>query len=149
MRIICDDDTYYKANDPDYQVGDTMPQEYYNMDKLAAKGAKLKFMETNGDEHQLHHSKYLIFADKNSKGDNPNDFSAVFTGSANLTGAGFNKNWENSYYVTIPEVVHRFADHYVYTWEKLATAISDLPAKGAVGEYLIDQPIIKKNGEQQ
>lgn len=149
MRIVCDDDTYYKAVDPDYQVGDTMPQEYYNMQKLEAKGAQLKFMETNGDEHQLHHSKYLIFADKNSKGNNPNDFSAVFTGSANLTGAGFNKNWENSYYVTIPEVVQRFADHYVYTWEKLATAIPDLPAKGAVSEYLIDQPIIKKNGEEQ
>lgn len=148
MRIVCDDDTYYKAKDPEYQVGDTMPQEYFNMEKLAAKGAQLKFMETNGDEHQLHHSKYLIFGDKNSKGSNSSDFTAVFTGSANLTGAGFNKNWENSYYVMIPEVVQRFADHYVYTWERLATAIPDLPEKGAVGEFLIDQPIINTNGDK-
>lgn len=144
MRIVCDDDTYYTAKDPDYPSGDTMPQEYYNMEKLVAKGAQLKFMETNGEEHQLHHSKYLIFAGKNSKANQPSDFSAVFTGSANLTGAGFNKNWENSYYITIPEVVYKFADHYVYTWEKLATAVEDLPVKGAVGDFLIDQPIINK-----
>lgn len=148
MRIVCDDDTYYKANDPEYAIGDTMPQEYYNMEKLMNKGAGLKFMETNGDEHQLHHSKYLIFASQNSKADRPSDFTAVFTGSANLTGAGFNKNWENSYYVTIPEVVYKFADHYIYTWEKLATAIPDLPAKGTVSHLLNDQPIINKNGDK-
>ena len=149
MRIVCDDDTYYKAMDPDFQEGDTMPEEYYKMDKLGKQGADLKFMETNASEHQLHHSKYLIFADKNSKGDKASDFTAVFTGSANLTGAGFNKNWENSYYVTIPSVVQRFAEHYVYTWNKLATAREDLPAKGTVDHLLIDQPIIKNKSENK
>lgn len=144
MRIVCDDDTYYKAVDATYPIGDTMPQEYFNMQKLEAKGAKLKFMETNGEEHQLHHSKYLIFADKNSSQNAVDDFKAVFTGSANLTGAGFNKNWENSYYITIPQVVRDFASHYVYTWEKLATAVPDLPKQGVVSEFLIDQPIINK-----
>lgn len=149
MRIVCDDDTYYKAMDPDFQEGDTMPEEYFKMDKLGKQGADLKFMETNASEHQLHHSKYLIFADKNSKGDKATDFTAVFTGSANLTGAGFNKNWENSYYVTIPSVVQRFAEHYVYTWNKLATAREDLPAKGTVDHLLIDQPIIKNKSENK
>ena len=154
MRIVCDDDTYYKAMDPDNAVGDTMPEEYYKMQGLVKQGAELKFMETNGDEHQLHHSKYLIFASKNSNaskntnGDQPEDFTAVFTGSANLTGAGFNKNWENSYYITIPEVVYRFADHYVHTWENLATAVPNLPAAGNAGSFLIDQPIINKNGDK-
>lgn len=145
LRVVCDDDTYYKANDPEFSEGDTMPQEYHNMAKLADKGAQLKFMETNAEEHQLHHSKYLIFADQNTSENAASDFKAVFTGSANLTGAGFNKNWENSYYVTIPEVIQRFAEHYIYTWEKLATAIPDLPQKGTVGPYLIDQPIVNKS----
>lgn len=153
MRIVCDDDTYYKAMDPANGAGDTMPEEFFKMQGLQKQGADLKFMETNSDEHQLHHSKYLIFASKNSNaakntnGDQPGDFTAVFTGSANLTGAGFNKNWENSYYITIPEVVYKFADHYVHTWENLATAIPDLPASGNAGQFLIDQPILK-NGEK-
>jgi hypothetical protein len=145
LRIVCDDDTYYKVTDPEYQIGDTMAQEYYHMQSLEQKGALLKFMETNGEEHQLHHSKYLIFADSNTSENPALDFKAVFTGSANLTGAGFNKNWENSYYITIPEVVYKFADHYIYTWQKLATAIPDLPQKGIVSPYLIDQPIINKS----
>lgn len=144
LRIVCDDDTYYKANDTEFQEGDTMPEEFYKMDKLRKQGAQIKFMETNSSEHQLHHSKYLIFAEKKSKTDKASDFTAVFTGSANLTGAGFNKNWENSYYVTIPSVVQKFAEHYIYTWNKLATAPEDLPQKGSVNELLIDQPIIKK-----
>jgi phosphatidylserine/phosphatidylglycerophosphate/cardiolipin synthase-like enzyme len=68
----------------------------------------------------------------------------VFTGSANLTGAGFRTNWENSYYITIPEVVQQFADHYVKMWDSMATGINDLPKEGIVNEYLEDQPEIKK-----
>ncbi|AZZ37660.1 hypothetical protein CIK05_12925 [Bdellovibrio sp. qaytius] len=149
MRIVADDDTYYKAMDPSFQEGDTMPEEYFKMQKLEQQGAQVKFMETNSAEHQLHHSKYLIFADKNSKGDTPSDFKAVFTGSANLTGAGFNKNWENSYYVTIPAVVQRFAEHYVHTWNDLATKTEDLPKTGSVNDLLIDQPIIKNQTENK
>lgn len=150
LRIVCDDDTYYKVNDPDFTVGDTMPVEYYRMQNLAKKGAKLKFMETNAEEHQLHHSKFLIFADQKSENNSGSDseldlaldFKAVFTGSANLTGAGFSKNMENSYYITIPEVVQAFARQYIYTWEKLATAEKDLPQKGMVSSHLSDKPII-------
>ena len=149
MRIVCDDDTYYKAVDETYAIGDTMPVEFFKMDALRQKGAKLKFMETNGTEHQLHHSKYLIFADRNTGEKSAEDFKAVFTGSANLTGAGFNKNWENSYYITIPSVVRDFATHYVYTWDKLATAIEDLPKQGDINFLLNDQPIIKNKSENK
>ena len=82
IRIIGDDDTFYKANDPTFTEGDTQNAEWYHMENLAKAGAKVKLMETNSDEHQLHHSKYLIFADEN-------DFKAVLAGSANLTGAAF------------------------------------------------------------
>lgn len=157
MRIVCDDDTYYKANDPQYDIGDTLPAEWTNMQDLKTLGAKIKFMETNGEEHQLHHSKYLIFAsgdEVNNKVKATEDedkqavrnFKAVFTGSANLTGAGFNKNWENSYYITIPEVVKSFATHYVKTWHRLASNIEDLPTEGKVSGYLTDAP--DKEGEQ-
>lgn len=150
MRIVADDDTYYKANDPSYTIGDTMPEEWTRMQNLMTRGARVRFMETNGDEHQLHHSKYLIFgssSDSESTAKNKsdelaiNDFKAVFTGSANLTGAGFNKNWENSYYITIPEVVNAFAVHYVKTWKTLASEINDLPAQGLVADKLSDTPV--------
>jgi phosphatidylserine/phosphatidylglycerophosphate/cardiolipin synthase-like enzyme len=139
LKIVADDDTYYEDNDPKYaDYGETMPQEYKKIKYLMGKGAQAKFMETNAEEHQLHHSKYLIFADRSDK------FTAVFTGSANLTGAGFRTNWENSYYITIPEVVQQFADHYVKMWDSMATGINDLPKEGIVNEYLEDQPEIKK-----
>lgn len=150
LRIVADDDTFYKAKDPNYTIGDTMPEEYYRIEQLVSKGAQARFMETNGDEHQLHHSKYLIFADKKTK-NATQDFTAVFTGSANLTGAGFNKNWENSYYIMIPEVAQKFAEHYQYTWDKLATQVKDLPQSGMVAPQLMEEPDLKteNNGVQK
>ncbi len=142
MHIIADDDTYYKANDPTFTEADTQPAEWYNIENLTKAGAQVKLMETNSNEHQLHHSKYLIFADDQ-------DFKAVLTGSANLTSAAFTTNWENTYYVMIPEVVKAFADHYKYTWEKLATSVSDLPQQGSVINFLEEEPIINKVGTDQ
>lgn len=137
IRIVADDDTYYKANDTTFTEGDTQAAEWYHIVNLVNAGAKVKLMETNSNEHQLHHSKYLIFADGN-------DFKAVLAGSANLTGAAFKTNWENTYYIMIPEVVKAFADHYVHTWDKLATDPADLPPLGSVSEMLEDEPIINK-----
>jgi phosphatidylserine/phosphatidylglycerophosphate/cardiolipin synthase-like enzyme len=125
LRIVADDDTFYKSfykNDPEkFGLGDTDPAEWTNMENLIQLGANVKLMETNSEEHQLHHSKFLIFANNQGK------FTSLFTGAANLTQAGFNKNWENSYYIMIPEVVQQFADHYEVTWNQMATAPGDLP----------------------
>ena len=110
------------------------------MENLVKIGVQVKLMETNSNEHQLHHSKYFIFADQDG-------FKAVLTGSANLTGAAFKTNWENTYYVMIPEVVKAFADHYVYTWDKLATAPDDLPLTGSVADLLEEEPALKKSGD--
>lgn len=134
MRIIADDDSFYVVNDKTSSAGGLMASEYHNIKNLTNKGAQVKYMETNQDEHQLHHSKYLIFADKTKK------FTALFTGSANLTGAGFKTNWENSYYVTIPEVVQKFADHYEVMWNTMATATEDLPKFGSAKGYLEEAP---------
>lgn len=143
LRIIADDDTYYVANDPAFHA-EVQKTEWQRMSRLQFKGAKIKFMETNSNEGQIHHSKFLIFADKNKNSKDPvDDFTALFTGSANLTGAGFKDNWENSYYITIPEVVRAFATQYVYTWDKLATEAKDLPKTAQVIDNLIDEPIIK------
>lgn len=139
LRIVADDDTFYKANDPSFAEGDTMPEEWFNMEGLAKRGAQVKLMETNSAEHQLHHSKYLIFSDANGP-------KAVLTGSANLTGAAFKTNWENTYYIMIPTVAKAFADHYEYTWNTLATSPRDLPEKGSVAEFLEEEPLIKKTG---
>jgi phosphatidylserine/phosphatidylglycerophosphate/cardiolipin synthase-like enzyme len=137
LKIVADDDTFY-AGKPEFKgLTDVQASEYYNIKKLVDVGGSAKFMETNMDEHQLHHSKYLIFADK--KG----NFTSVFTGSANLTSAAFNVNWENSYYINIPEVAQQFADHYVKMWDTMATAPENLPSTPSVLEMLVDQPEIK------
>ncbi len=137
LKIVADDDTYYVAKDPSFVGGSTQPAEWFHMENLEKLGAKVKLMETNSDEHQLHHSKYLIFADEK-------EFKAVLTGSANLTGAAFKTNWENTYYVMIPEVVKAFADHYEYTWTKLATSATELPAVGNIKDKLEDEPRIQE-----
>ncbi len=137
IKIVADDDTFYTQFAEFQGLSDVMPAEYNNIKKLTSRGAQAKFMETNGDEHQLHHSKYLIFADKKGA------FTSVYTGSANLTGAGFKTNWENSYFITVPEVVQQFADHYVKMWDTMATSPADLPTIPHVKEMLIDAPEIK------
>lgn len=134
LRIIADDDTFYKAYYKDqpekFGLGDTHPDEWFNMERLMKAGAKVKLMETNSEEHQLHHSKYLIFANKQGQ------FVSLFAGAANLTGAGFNKNWENSYYIMIPEVVQKFADHYEMMWAQMATAPGELPVNALPSSLL-------------
>ena len=136
IRIVADDDTFYSQFEEFKSLSDVMSAEYYNIKKLTDLGAEAKFMETNADEHQLHHSKYLIFADKNG------NFTSVYTGSANLTGAGFKTNWENSYFIMIPEVVQQFSNHYIKMWDTMATTPNQLPTTPFVKDMLIEAPEI-------
>lgn len=143
LRITVDDDTYYKYIDPSH-AGDTHAQEWINIEDLVNHGGQVRLMETNEQEHQLHHSKYLIFF----KGNKP---SALLCGAANLTGAGFTKNWENIYYINIDHVVKAFADHYEKFWsedgskfkqtapvglQSKASPVELLPTQGAVVDRL-------------
>lgn len=142
LRIVVDDDTYYKFID-DSHAGDTMPQEWLNIEGLVQLGGQVRLMETNEQEHQLHHSKYLLFF-KNKKDTTP---ASLLCGAANLTKAGFTKNWENIYYITIPHVVDAFARHYEKFWsedngkiksgsaiglQSKSTPVELLPAQGVV-----------------
>lgn len=138
VRIIVDDDTYYKAMDPGFAFGDTMPEEWFNIQDMMDHGAEARLMETNSEEHQLHHSKYLIFHDSAGP-------KAVLCGAANLTGAGFKKNWENIYYIMIPQVAQAFADHYEKFWSEdsfqtdltnKASPIISLPKEGTVSDRI-------------
>ncbi|MCB9073006.1 MAG: hypothetical protein H6623_05250 [Bdellovibrionaceae bacterium] len=140
MRIILDDDTYYKATDPNFSAGDTDPGEWYNAEELMQNGAQVRLMETNDEEHQLHHSKYLLFF----KGNEP---KGLLCGAANLTGSGFTKNWENIYYVTVPHILDEFKNHYEKFWveaipsdkisfESKATPVELLPQRGSVSDVL-------------
>ena len=59
---------------------------------------------------------------------------AVFCGAGNLTGTGFSENWENYYYVTIPEVVEAYRAQYEHMWNDLATASADMPTENVMPE---------------
>ena len=131
IRFIGDDDLFYAAHLPGFKYGGNERREYNSLNTILKLGAQAKFLETNPTpgEGQLLHSKYLIFDDK-----------ALLCGSPNLTDAGFKSNWENIYYITIPEVVQAFRAHHLKMWNSMATSGNDLPAEPVTNSVLtLDQ----------
>ena len=139
VRFIADDDIFWsgKANEMDNgriecnpkknpgavpRVGANMCSEYFNIQSLVRSKVDVKYMETNQSLFLLHHNKYIVFELKDGT-------SAVHCGAGNFTHAAFSKNFENYYYITIPEVVEKFKAQYDYVWNDLATAEKDLPVK--------------------
>lgn len=101
-------------------VGANMCNEYFNVRDLERAGAKVKYMQTNQKMFLLHHNKYVLFnLEDGSRG--------LHCGAGNFTKAAFDKNFENYYYITIPEVIDRFQQQYQYVWDDLATSKGDLP----------------------
>jgi hypothetical protein len=126
VRFIGDDDLYWTSV---YRkgMGRNTTFEWYKIRDLINVGMDTKYIETYADDvfepksMQLQHNKFLIFHfDK--KG-------AVFTGAGNLTISAFKQNFENFYYITIPEVYDAFANQYNYLWFKLGKSHSELPTK--------------------
>lgn len=117
LRLVTDDDTYWVGTHGQ-QVGDNLPSEYTNVEKLVKAGMEVKWMETNHADHLLHHNKYLVFDDK-----------AVFTGAGNLTTSAFYSNFENFYFIEIPSVVKAFNEQYEKVWNTLATSPEDMPTQ--------------------
>jgi hypothetical protein len=116
VRMVADDDLYWL--DPvvgeAQQVGDNDTFEADNVARLDRAGDgrfEIRYMETNHAEHLLHHNKYLIYRD-----DEGRPF-ATLCGAANLTGTGFWSNFENIYYVRIPEVVDQFDVQFARVWD--------------------------------
>jgi hypothetical protein len=79
-----------------------------------------KFLETNQNVYQLQHNKFIIFSQAGEAG-------SVFTGAGNMTSAAFTKNFENFYYISIPEVVEKYNKQYDLYFEKMATKAKDMP----------------------
>jgi hypothetical protein len=125
-RLIADDDMYWAGHGD--QCGDNMSFEYYNAKALVDRGGQVRWMETNHASHLLHHNKFLIFDMPEGEKD------AVFCGAGNLTGTGFTENWENYYYITIPEVVEAYRAQYEHMWNDLATDPADMPTENVMPE---------------
>ncbi|MBT4791066.1 MAG: hypothetical protein HON90_05805 [Halobacteriovoraceae bacterium] len=139
VRFIADDDIFWvgKVNELPNKtiecnpsrnptatpvVGANMCSEYFYTQSLKRSGAQIKYMQTNQELFLLHHNKYILFEYADGSG-------ALHCGAGNFTKAAFTRNFENYYFITIPEVVERFKNQYNYVWNNLATAEKDLPNK--------------------
>jgi hypothetical protein len=123
LEIVVDDDIWWAGQGE--PTGDNTVDEYRNVEGLVDLGAEARWMETNHTEHLLHHNKFLIF----NMPEGSSKPSAVFCGAGNLTGTAFTKNFENFYYVEIPEVVAAYNAQYDHLWENLATPTGGLPSE--------------------
>lgn len=134
IRLIADDDLFWVAAPASVGggavLGDNSASEAAKVRTLLSKGQgefRVKYMETNHPSHQLNHSKYLVFdnALKDGRG-------AVFTGAGNLTGDAFNNNgpqgnFENFYYITIPDKVEQFRRQYGRLWGDIPVPQNAVP----------------------
>ena len=140
MRLVVDDDLYWLrpyGGGTGTKVGDNEQFEASSIAGLVSDGDderfEVRYMETNHGSHLLHHNKYLLFEDRPGKPD------AVLCGAANLTGTGFWTNFENIYWVEIPEVVEAFRAQYGHVWDgtpmpggaepPMATPAGSMPAR--------------------
>ncbi len=120
IKFILDDDIYW-AEKLKKDVGRNSKIEAFRIyNELINKGMNTRFLQTNQNVYQLQHNKFMIFTFENNKG-------AVFNGAGNMTTAAFTKNFENFYYITIPEVVDAYNKQYDLYFDKMATMPDDMP----------------------
>lgn len=127
VRLVVDDDIYwsgvYKRG-----MGRNSLTELGKVRSLERSGMKTKYIETYANDvfeptsMQLQHNKFLVFTFSGNKG-------AVFTGAGNLTGAAFSVNYENFYYITLPDVFKAYQKQYSHFWNNLADSASDMPTE--------------------
>ncbi|MDX2090917.1 MAG: phospholipase D-like domain-containing protein [Kofleriaceae bacterium] len=116
VRMVADDDLYWldpEAGDAD-EVGANLGFEAANVAKLEQAGGdnfEIRYFETNHNEHLLHHNKYLVYRKANGK-----PFGLI-AGAANLTGSGFNDNFENIYFIKVPAVLKAFDTQFARVWD--------------------------------
>ena len=119
IRFILDDDIYWSKK-LGVDTGRNMVGEaakIYN--DLIARGMNTRFLQTNQTIFQLQHNKFIVY-NFGAKG-------AVFNGAGNFTSAAFNKNFENFYYIEIPEVVEAYKKQYDMYFNQMASAPGDMP----------------------
>jgi hypothetical protein len=144
LRMVADDDMYWldPMNGDATEVGANQFFEAENVQKLEDAGGdafEIRFFETNHAEHLLHHNKYLLYRDENGK-----PFGLI-AGAANLTGSGFNDNFENIYFIKVPKVLDAFDTQFARVWDgrraagdeqdpPVATPREKMPARDMPGE---------------
>jgi hypothetical protein len=116
VRLVADDDLWWAGHGE--AVGPNTPDEFEMVEDLSESGVDVRYMETNHAAKSLHHNKFIVF--NTPQGD------AVFAGAGNLTGTAFSDNFENFYYITIPEIVSAMKSQYEHLWS-LATPKENLP----------------------
>lgn len=121
VRFIADDDIYWTGK-LRKRVGSNTPNEYYNMNTVRRAGADVRYMQTNEKSFLLHHNKMIVF-------NYPDGTGAVHAGAGNFTKAAFTQNFENYYFITIPEVVTIFKQQYDYLFNELASSWEKLPVE--------------------
>jgi hypothetical protein len=116
LRMVADDDLYWL--DPEVgagiEVGDNADFEAANVRRLEEAGGdafEIRYFQTNHAEHLLHHNKYLVYRDGTG-----NAFG-LLAGAANLTGTGFNDNFENIYFIKVPAVLSAFETQFARVWD--------------------------------
>jgi hypothetical protein len=119
LNMVADDDLYWL----DPMVGDgqvvglNIEAEAENVAELAAAGGdrfEIRYLETNHGQHLLHHNKFLIYRDGEGA-----PFGLI-AGAANLTGSGFNDNFENIYFIKVPSVLAQFDTQFARFWGERA-----------------------------
>lgn len=124
IKFILDDDIYW-ANKLHVDTGRNTTIEAAKIYRdLISKGMNTRFMETNQNVYQLQHNKFIVY--------NFGNGGAVFNGAGNFTSAAFTKNFENFYYIEIPEVVEAYKKQYDLYFNQMATAPGDMPRQNVL-----------------
>jgi hypothetical protein len=119
IKFILDDDIYWSVKRHENIGRNTSIEAFKIYKELINQGMQTKFLQTNQNVFQLQHNKFMIFTFE--KG------GAVFNGAGNFTTAAFTKNFENFYYITIPEVVEAYNSQYDLYYDKMATSEEEMP----------------------
>ena len=124
VRMVADDDMYWAGRGE--IVGGNEPFEYDRVTILTDVGMQARYVETNHPAHLLHHNKVMIFDMPSGKND------TVFCGAGNFTKSAFKNNYENFYYLSIPQVIERYREQYEHLYGDLATATEDMPTENII-----------------
>jgi hypothetical protein len=119
IKFILDDDIYWSVKRRQDIGRNTSIEAFKIYRDLINKGMQTKFLQTNQNVFQLQHNKFMIFTFESG--------GAVFNGAGNFTTAAFTKNFENFYYITIPEVVEAYNKQYDLYFDKMATSEDEMP----------------------
>lgn len=144
LRMVADDDLYWldPVTGPSIVTGSNAEFEAANVARLEEAGGdnfEIRYLETNHSEFLLHHSKYLLYRNTSGK-----PFGLI-AGAANLTGSGFNDNFENIYFIKVPKVLTAFDTQIKRVWDgkkatpteqdpPIATPRHLMPAENVKGE---------------